>query len=176
MTVTLRMILPTSSAPYALRFVTDDLKVDEPGARAVDFRYSLARDSYEARITEYDGKLWRHVSTKQDAIRKLDKDQAREIANNLLAELRDADTPASDLRAGLQELREALDNDQPIGLSDEEIFDLIEGAADELVRRLPRYALDQGDLEGSDEPAIEARENLLVEIRAAKDKIVGGEE
>ncbi len=69
------------------------------------------------------------------------------------------------LRKALDELRKALDDDQPVGLTDGELAELCELAADELSRRLPRYALDQGDLDEDSEPEIDSREDLLVAVK-----------
>lgn len=76
----------------------------------------------------------------------------------------------STLRDALQGLRIALDNDQPVELTDAELFDLAECAADELVRRMPRYALEQGDLDAGDEPRVDAREDLLLAVRDTKER------
>lgn len=68
--------------------------------------------------------------------------------------------------AGARALAEALDTDEPISLTDGELLSLAENAAEELRRRLPRYALEQGDLDEDSLPEIEARESLLETIQS----------
>lgn len=41
--------------------------------------------------------------------------------------------------------------DEPVGLSDDELLDLVYAGCEELRRRRPRYAFEQGDLEGPDQ-------------------------
>lgn len=64
----------------------------------------------------------------------------------------------------ITELRQALDTDEPIHASDDQLAELAELAAEELRRRLPRYALDQGDLDDDAEGEVEAREQLVAGI------------
>jgi hypothetical protein len=80
------------------------------------------------------------------------------------------------IRLALQQLRVALKNDDVIDLSDDELAELAELAADELVRRLPRYALEAHDLPHTAEPQIEAREDLLDAIRQYRGERAGCEE
>lgn len=79
--------------------------------------------------------------------------------------------PDTALLDALAELREANDNGSGIFLNDKQTYEMIELLAEELVARLPRYAIEQGDLELSDDPKVEAREDLLVQIRFYKDKV-----
>lgn len=51
------------------------------------------------------------------------------------------------------------DSDEPIGATDEELAKLAYMVADELRKRYPRYGLEQGDLDDTDE--VEARELLM---------------
>lgn len=61
----------------------------------------------------------------------------------------------------LAELREALAEDQPIAPTDTDLLDMAQLCADELCRRLPRYALNLGDLPEDAEDQVAARESIF---------------
>ena len=89
-----RVIHPTSTAPYALRFVTDDFSVGDAGAYAVDYRYNLGAQVYEERLTRYDGKHWRWIATARTGFRRVDEGPMKVSAANLVRTFAQTEEPA----------------------------------------------------------------------------------
>ena len=78
------------------------------------------------------------------------------------------------MQGGLMALEQALADDDPIELTDVELARLAELACEELRRRLPRYALEQGDID--DGAGVAMREQLAEATAAFRESMGAPEE
>lgn len=87
--MTLREILPTSRAPYRLRFLSPDFPAE--GAVTVEWVYELSRNGFRARVRRVgDGRVERHVELPPVRITAANwtPEVARALSVQIVAELK----------------------------------------------------------------------------------------